>query len=72
MIRVELELLHLHGCAIDDMKVVRGLGLSITKAPYSLYTADLGEVTDQHNVNLHSFAAYSQLYVYCQSCDTAM
>ena len=38
---------------------------------FALYTADLDEVTDQHNVNLHSYADDSQLYVHCQRRDTA-
>jgi len=38
---------------------------------FALYTADLEEVTDQHNVNLHSYADDSQLYVHCQRRDTA-
>ena len=43
------------------------LGLQL----FALYTADLEEVTDQHNVNLHSYADDSQLYVHCQRLDTA-
>jgi len=38
---------------------------------FAHYTADLEEVTDQHNVNLHSYADDSQLYVHCQRRDTA-
>jgi len=38
---------------------------------FALYPADLEEVTDQHNVNLHSYADDSQLYVHCQRRDTA-
>ena len=34
---------------------------------FALYTADLEEVTDQHDVNLHSYADDSQLYVYTVS-----
>jgi len=38
---------------------------------FALYTADLEEVTDQHDVNLDSYADDSQLYVHCQRRDTA-
>jgi len=32
---------------------------------FALYTADLDEVTNRHNVYLHSYADDSQLYVHC-------
>jgi len=38
---------------------------------FALYTTDLEEVTGQHNVNLHSYADDSQLYVHCHRRDTA-
>jgi len=38
---------------------------------FALYTADLDEVTNRHNVYLHSYADDSQLYVHCQRRNTA-
>jgi len=39
---------------------------------FALYTADLEEVTDQHNVNLHSYADESQLYVHCSGSENTL
>ena len=36
-----------------------------------LYTADLADVAAKHDVNLHSFADDTQLYVYCRRCDAS-
>ena len=38
---------------------------------FALYTADLDEVTNRHNVYLHSYADDSKLYVHCQRRNTA-
>jgi len=46
-------------------------GLVLGPRLFVLYTAALEEVTDQHKVNLHSYADNSHLYVHCQCHDTA-
>ena len=38
---------------------------------FILYTADLADVAAKHDVNLHSFADDTQLYVYCRRCDAS-
>jgi len=43
--------------------VLSSTRFSLRTAIIALYTADLEEVTEQHNVNLHSYADDSQLYV---------
>jgi len=50
-------------CSVPQGSV---LGLRL----FAPYIADLEEVTDQHKVNLYSYADDSQLYVHCQRHDT--
>ena len=38
---------------------------------FILYTADLADLAEKHDVNLHSFADDTQLYVHCRRCDTS-
>ena len=38
---------------------------------FILYTADLADLAEKHDVNLHSFADDTRLYVHCRRCDTS-